>query len=47
MKRWRIRFTLNGQRLETTIEAPSQLRAITMFKVIYPTATGVAADEIH
>jgi len=47
MRKWRIRFTLNGVRQETTIEAPSQLRAIAMVKAMYPTATSIAADEVR
>lgn len=46
MKKWRIRLTLRGQRLETIINAESQLRAIMLVKTMYPGATGIAADEI-
>lgn len=35
MKKWRIRFTLQGMRLEILIHAPSQLQAILMAKAQY------------
>ena len=46
MKKWRILFTLHGQRLETIIYAPSQLRAILMAKAQYPEGSNFNAIEI-
>ena len=47
MRKWKIRYTLNGQRLETIVQAESQLRAIAMFKGMMPQATSISAEEIH
>jgi hypothetical protein len=46
MKKWRILFTLHGQRLETIIYAPSQLRAIQMAKAQYAEGSNFNAIEI-
>jgi hypothetical protein len=46
MKKFRILLTLRGQRLETILHAPSQLRAILMAKAQYPEATNFNAIEI-
>lgn len=35
MKKWRVRFTMKGIRLETIVAAPSQLLAIMMAKAQY------------
>lgn len=47
MKKWKVRFTLFGIRQQTAIDAPSQSLAIAMIKALYPTATGIAANEIR
>lgn len=46
MKKWRILFTLHGQRLETIIYAQSQLRALMIAKAQYPDASNFNAIEI-
>jgi hypothetical protein len=47
MKKWRILFTLRGQRLETIIDAPSQLRALMIAKAQYPEARNFNALEVR
>ncbi len=46
MRKWRILFTLHGQRLETVIHAPSQVRALQLAKAQYPQGTNFNAIEI-
>ena len=44
MKKWRVRFTMKGIRLEMIITAPSQLLAIMMAKAQY---TGTDAHDFN
>ena len=46
MKKFRILFTLHGQRLETIIHAPSQLRALMIAKAQYPEASNFNSIEL-
>lgn len=46
MKKFRILFTLRGQRLETITHAPSQLRALMIAKAQFPEGSNFNAIEI-